>query len=127
MTAKEFALAQIAPYYLDPSICGVDEVGCRYFTDDGKMCVLGKNLINPEQFKDVNIRACRLLTSQDESILKEESRGILKYHEWDYLQGIHDHIATTGGELENYNFTNSLFTLQELKQYCETLKTNQNG
>lgn len=120
MNKKEFGLSQIKPYFLNPDLCGYDKESenCQYLTPEGKMCVLGKNLIDPSEFGVIN--AGDLLTEQGEQVLKEESRGILTPEEWEWLQNLHDKIAKRGRITElsfDPNYTQAFFTLQELKDY----------
>ncbi len=96
MNKQEFIIAQLKPYFLDPSTCGRDANGsCMYLTKDGKMCVFGKNLTPEalENFKYSQSRAEELLINHGDGILKEESRGILTYDEWQQMQQIHDSIS----------------------------------
>lgn len=119
MNKKEFALSQIAPYYKDPSICGYDpeENTCEYLTKDGKMCVFGKNLIDPESV--VNASAGDLL-EDGEGILKPESQGILTPNEWTFLQWVHDGIAR-GRDFAWEGGLEPLFTQEELEEYCNEI------
>lgn len=93
MEKKQFILDQIAPYLADPSICGFDDekAKCAYLTSKGKMCVVGKNLLEPELFRP-NEGALGILSIEQEE-LKPEVRGILTNQEWQLLQFIHDDIA----------------------------------
>lgn len=95
MNKQEFIIAQLKPYFLDPSTCGIGKEGCMYLTHDGKMCVLGKNLTPEalEKFQNSSEKASKLLITHGETILKEESRGILSSEEWQAMQSIHDNIA----------------------------------
>jgi hypothetical protein len=94
MNKQEFIIAQLKPYFLDPSTCGIGKEGCMYLTHDGKMCVLGKNLTPEalEKFHNSVEKASKLLITHGETILKEESRGILSSEEWQAMQYIHDKI-----------------------------------
>mgnify|MGYP003440264840 FL=1 len=123
-TKKLFCLEQIAPYYKDPNTCGFDGINCCYLTSDGKMCVLGKNLIDPGSFEAGWNCEQVIETEKDRPVLKPEVRGILTTDEWQLLQYIHDVIAqvhhlsdylkTLSDKCSKYN----LFTLQELQDYC---------
>jgi hypothetical protein len=105
MNKQEFIIAQLKPYFLDPSTCGIGKEGCMYLTHDGKMCVLGKNLTPKalEKFKDSTEKASKLLIKHGEAILKEESRDILSSKEWQQMQQIHDNI-TSSKNTYNYEF-----------------------
>lgn len=94
MTKKEFILANIAPYYHNPEICGYDKEknSCQYLTNEGKMCVAGKNMLYPESFSnDINIKD--IIADGGQLVLKEESRNILTSEDWSNLQYLHDMIA----------------------------------
>lgn len=115
MTKKEFALSQIAPYYKNPETCGYEEENCVYKTEDGRMCVFGKNLLKYHpRFEENN--AATLLAEYGESILRPEARGILTKLEWDRLQRLHDAIAAKK-DLTGYIIDLGLFTFEELENY----------
>lgn len=120
-TKKEFALSQIAPYYKDRSLCAYNREisNCEYLTPDGKMCVLGKNLVDPSKEEYDEESATELLGKYGEEILKPEVRGILSVEEWQNLQQIHDCLAIPGRDvkLEQYINEIGLFTLKELQDY----------
>lgn len=115
MNKKEFALSQIAPYYKDPSICGYENNICKNITRDGRMCVAGKNMIDPKAFEG---KIVDLLMYEGQEIFKPESRNILCYLEWQWLQNVHDRIATKKENLIPENLTYGLFTQKELENYC---------
>lgn len=122
-TKKEFCLQEIAPYYKDRSLCAYNQEvsNCEYLTPDGKMCVLGKNLIDPGNPEYDEQSATDILNGFGEEILKPEVRGILTPLEWERLQSIHDCL---GNPLFYKNLDKSiknleLFTLQELEDYCQ--------
>jgi hypothetical protein len=95
MNKAKFITQQLKPYILDPSSCGynTEEGECQYLTPDGRMCVLGKNLINPQQF-DADDAACTLLDRHSQSILKPEAMAVsLDNYTWSGMQDIHDRIA----------------------------------
>lgn len=115
---KSFALEQIAPYYKNRNLCGFNGSNCCYYTN-GKMCVFGKNLIDPKGTR--NIDADQLLEQYGEDILKPESRGILTKEEWKSLQCIHDSIALKDTKIKGYCERLGLFTFQELEEYAETI------
>jgi len=120
MTKKEFALGQLAPYYKNPSTCGVNEYGtCMYLTKEGKMCVAGKNLLKPiDVAKDID----SLIDEYGQEIFKPEARNILTKEEWRLLQKIHDNIAKNQHELMLVQIESlNLFTFEELVEYSKTL------
>jgi hypothetical protein len=120
---KDFALEQIAPYYANPSTCGFDGSRCQYLTDDGKMCVAGKNLLEPDKYKLSNKAITHLIDVDTDIILKPESRGILTTRQWQILQYIHDDIAMGTSEPELNARINMLgfFTLEELKEAAKNI------
>lgn len=118
MTKKEFALSQIYPYYKDDSLCGIVGTSCGYLTPDGKMCVLGKNLIDPGDPRFMGLPADEIFEKFGQDILKLEVRGILSVEEWQTLQTMHDTLAN--GSLTGFEATildADLFTIEELENY----------
>jgi len=120
MTAKEFALEQIAPYYKDPSLCGIDKNGnCKYLTDEGKMCVAGKNMLNPMTGLQPDIQGLISEYSQ-ETLFKPDAVGILSVKQWVALQNLHDSIAAhidVTGSIEDLG----LFSIYELEEAANKL------
>lgn len=124
---QEFIIAQLKPYLLDPSTCAYDKKynGCKYLTNDGKMCVVGKNLANPEDYKE-NYQSVEDFLSYDQEALVESARGKLSSDIWGYMQLAHDHLSTgdyrmvlhTLKKIENYTSTD----LIELKELVNKLK-----
>jgi len=117
---KAFALAQIAPYYKDPSTCGINGHGsCKYITSNGKMCVLGKNLLPSVRHKADTLGGAQILlesfNSQSECLIPE-AVDMLTADEWQNLQRIHDYIAKKK-DLKHAIELLGLFTLNELKNY----------
>jgi hypothetical protein len=128
---KEFALSQLAPYYADPSTCAkLDNSTCLYLTNDGRMCVAGKNMINPQKgvIKPINL----ILLDNDfkqEGIFKPEVVGILDNEQWGLMQGIHDNIPTNFSKEEKLKVKIdklNLFTFEELVERAESLKKVEN-
>ena len=125
---KEFALSQLAPYYADPSTCGVGKDGesCSYLTPDGRMCVAGKNMITPKDYGIASIST--LLENNDqkqEGLFKPEVVGILTNKEWSVMQRIHDCIAMFPDNifrLQERVKLLSLFTYEELVERANSLK-----
>ena len=93
---KEFALSQLAPYLADPSTCGfnIENKTCEYITPDGRMCVAGKNMIEPKLglLKGID-DILKDLNQVQEGLFKPEVVGILTASEWKIMQHIHDTIA----------------------------------
>jgi len=118
MNAKEFALNAIKPYYKDPSICGFEGVNCVYLTEDGRKCVLGQYLLNPEKHAKSGSVASYILDGwRQADILKPEAVDMLTPQQWDHLQQIHDRIAKsfTRDKLEDVVDRSGLFTMEELE------------
>lgn len=126
MTKKEFALAQIAPYFKDPRTCGLNETApsCMYLTPDGRMCVAGKNMLDPSKWKSNAISIFGILEIYTQSeIFKPEVVDILTTEEWNKLQQIHDELAFNNNPVllnEAINELN-LFTPNELNEYTKTI------
>jgi hypothetical protein len=129
-TAKEFALEQIAPYYANPSICGINSntKNCANITEDGKMCVVGKNLL-----PDIRNRhphrsfpaLCKLYKGDQSLLLNPESVGILTNDQWSFLQAIHDRLTRTTLDDNLTDVVNDLglFTVDELKEAAKSYKS----
>ena len=121
MNKKEFALFQIAPYFKDPSICGFEDRRCKYITSDGRMCVAGKNIIDPTIVADESLMMLIELHGQ-EGLFKPEAANILSDEEWVGLLFIHDEIADPS-TLGRYHYIDQLglFTYEELVTYSNTI------
>jgi hypothetical protein len=117
---KEFALSQLAPYLKDPSTCGFNKENgtCEYLTEDNKMCVAGKNMIEPKFgiYKDI-LDILAENEEEQEGIFKPEVVGILTNQEWKHMQSVHDNIAVSPDNIdrlkERIKLLN-LFTYEEL-------------
>ena len=125
---KEFALSQIAPYLKNPSTCGFnkDNGTWEYLTKDNKMCVAGKNMIEPKfgMYKDI-IDVLYENEEQQEGIFKPEVVGILTNQEWKYLQSIHDNIAVNPDMVDRLKERVerlNLFTYEELVERANSLE-----
>jgi hypothetical protein len=125
---KEFALSQLAPYLADPTTCGYNQGGqtCEYLTPDGRMCVAGKNMIEPK-FKWYKGIEDILEENEDEQegIFKPEVVGVLTNLEWKNMQAIHDSIAVRPDNVDRLKDRISklnLFTYEELVERAESLK-----
>ena len=128
-TKKEFALSQLAPYLADPSTCGYDteSKNCEYITPGGRMCVAGKNMLDPTQEKIWGNIEDILSANNDEQegIFKPEVLGILNNADWQDMQSIHDSIALSPDNIDKLKERIdrlNLFTLEELEERAESLK-----
>ena len=125
---KEFALSQLAPYYADPSTCGYNDesTNCEYLMPDGRMCVAGKNMIEPKFEWHQNIGD--ILQDNDneqEGIFKPEVVGILSNRQWEFMQRIHDAIAVHTNDVDRLKDRIqllNLFTFEEFVERAESLK-----
>jgi hypothetical protein len=125
---KEFALSQIAPYFKDPSTCGVnkEQETCEYLMPDGRMCVAGKNMIEPKQ--GLNKGIDDLLDENDneqEGLFKPEVVGILNNTQWLGMQSIHDTIAIQPDNIDRLKERIkrlNLFTYEELVERAKSLE-----
>ena len=125
---KEFALSQLAPYLADPKTCGFNKYwgNCEYLTKDNKMCVAGKNMIEPKFgiYKDI-IDMLIENEEQQEGIFKPEVVGILTNQEWKHMQSIHDTIAIQPDNIDRLKERIkrlNLFAYEELVERAESLK-----
>jgi len=117
---KEFALSQLAPYLKDPSTCGFnkDSGTCEYLMPDGRMCVAGKNMIEPKFgiYKDI-LDLLSKNEEEQEGIFKPEVVGILTNQEWKDMQSIHDNIVVAFNNVDRLKERIkrlNLFTYEEL-------------
>lgn len=120
---QAFIIAQLKPYFLNPSTCGYDpeDDTCRYITQ-GKMCAVGKNLINPH--KASNLGDLKdIIGGEDQVKLKEEVRGKLTVTEWARVQSVHDSIVGTGTPSTMIELLEEVaqLNLQELKDLAAKL------
>lgn len=128
---KEFALSQLAPYLANPKTCAFGEAevqedaSCFYLTEDGRMCVAGKNMIEPpkELLKGIGDILGENGGKQN-GIFKPEVVDILTNVEWGDMQRIHDKIATNGtvDQIRQRCDDLGLFTYEELKERANLLK-----
>jgi hypothetical protein len=124
---KEFALAQIAPYFKDNSLCGYDKENriCMYLTQNGNMCVVGKNMNEKalKKYKDSSKAIWNILaTNNQEQVFKPESVNIFSFQEWSKLQRIHDYIAKKNHDSVRIVIISlGLFTYDELVEYAKKL------
>lgn len=133
MTAKDFALQAIAPYYADPKTCGYNpSIGsCVYLTEDGRKCVFGKYMLPEilESYKDSTDSAYSILNDHNDQskVLIPEVVNILTTEQWRNLQKIHDCISyQSSAPLPLIVKELNLFTLDELKEFASNLQTNKN-
>ncbi len=130
---KEFALSQLAPYLADPSICAINKEHqqCEYLMPDGRMCVAGKNMINPIFGVCKNIEDILLENEEEQKgVFKPEVVGILTNQEWKHMQPIHDTIAIAPENMDEEDIDRlkerigllNLFTYEELVERAESLK-----
>lgn len=120
---KAFALAQIAPYYKDKSLCGFNKtkIMCEYLTEDGNMCVAGKNMLEPEKWGTITIIEILKTTPQDK-VFKPEAVDVLTTNQWGRLQFIHDVIGFIGIDAVKSRIKIlGLFTLKELQEAANKL------
>jgi hypothetical protein len=125
---KEFALSQLAPYLKDPSTCGFnkDEGTCEYLMPDGRMCVAGKNMIEPKfkTYEDI-LDVLSENEEQQEGVFKPEVVGILTNQEWKHLQSIHDNIAVSPDNIDRLKERIerlNLFTYEELVERANSIE-----
>lgn len=93
MTKVEI-IEETANYYnLNNRAYNEKSMECSYLTDDGKMCAVGRCLVDASKFKDQR-KSISALFSYDllnESDLKEQYRGHSPMF-WRHLQHFHDYI-----------------------------------
>ena len=90
MKTKLQILEETYNYYSNPSNRGYDEDTCRYITQEGKMCAVGRICINPQELESQMVGSLNLEEKLDiDKYLKEEYLGHGKQF-WVDLQGWHD-------------------------------------
>lgn len=91
MTPIELIDETVAYYTNNPR--AVTHRGCSYFTNDCRMCAVGRCLLDPkdfeERFSDQAIHPAGTLSSVPDELLKPQYRG-LPVRLWMDLQTIHD-------------------------------------
>lgn len=104
----------LAPYFIDPATCGRYNGLCAYDTPDGRRCIAGKCMIEPEKFSITSYPIMRILERDGQSaVFLPEYVDKFTNDEWADLQDTHDAVAVTS---EVYN--NSIFDMKEFKAYC---------
>lgn len=100
MKTKREIIDETVAYYSDPSKRAYFDWKCSYWKD-GKMCAVGRCLINPKNIQDIVEETCFCISGSVRSLskkidfqsaLKEEYRG----HEiefWTWLQNFHDEAS----------------------------------
>jgi hypothetical protein len=63
---------------------------CRYYVSDGRVCAVGKYLMNPQEFEHSLGSSTSLFSREGINILKKEYR-IEDSSFWYDLQGLHDY------------------------------------
>lgn len=118
MTKREFIVSQLKEYILDPSKCGYFNGYCVNITPDGKMCVVGKNLLEEVRKEHPNEGVLSIYMNQGEEMFIPESRNQLHPVEWMEMQRLHDNIAEgvecSGETLSVLGFA----SFEELKEEC---------
>lgn len=104
----------LAPYFINPAICGRYNGLCAYHTPDGRRCVAGKCMTAPENFGSSVDSINRILEKYGQSTVflpeyVDKFTGI----EWSDLQIIHDAIATN-----TLVHDSPLFDTKEFNAYC---------
>lgn len=84
MTKQEL-LEETLEAYKDPSQRSFDSGGCQYLDDKGRMCAVGRCMIDP----NIKTRSVGKIDDLD-SKLKDRYRG-LPLDFWNHLQVLHDH------------------------------------
>ena len=97
---KKFILDTLLPYREDPSRCAVviDKEGiprCKYLTDDGRMCAIGKHMKKGIWQKE-EASICDILEVWYlEEILTDEAISMgFSEGDWETIQIYHDKLAT---------------------------------
>lgn len=94
MNKQEFIIDQLKPYFLNRDICGWEGSQCSYLTSEGKMCVAGKNMIDPKEWTNCNNSIDLILADTTQAkVFKPESCDILNTNEWQLTQRVHDNLA----------------------------------
>lgn len=124
---KQIALEQLGPYFKNPKTCGYEMYSCKYLTNDGKMCVVGKNLL-PEKlnhYKNEQLGILEIFGECEQNqteLFKSEIVNKFTDIQWEYLQSIHDYISENKLiQLKKRIDKLGLFTYEELEQYSKTI------
>ena len=104
----------LAPYFIDPATCGRQNGLCAYHTPDGRTCIAGKCMIEPEKFSNSSDPIMRILERDGQSaVFLPEYVDKFTTNEWENLQDTHDNVAQN---TEVYD--NAIFDTKEFKAYC---------
>ena len=112
MSKEEFIIQTLKPYFLNPSICGVDVKGnCLYITPCGKKCAVGRYMVGgPWVETEMNIH--QLVDGREgceftlEQMLTEEANSVgLSVNEWSLIQRTHDSLARIKNDYSDYQYT----------------------
>jgi hypothetical protein len=135
---KSIALSLLAPYYINPNICGIQflddaidtpkkhrEYRCSYVTQDGNMCI-GGSAMN-EEFRNSHRHSLETIDAilsryEQSEVFKPELVDVFSENEWVDLQNAHDSIACDNESVLDLSLDClGLFSLDDLKQYVLTL------
>jgi hypothetical protein len=112
-------LKETYEYYSDPNKRGHNGERCCYLTSDGKMCAVGRCLINPKKLQDLSGNTIISLVHNNNKInlnlrLKPEYRGhSLEF--WCSLQVWHDNSSNF--DTDNINERGELAYQRLVKRY----------
>jgi hypothetical protein len=122
---RRFIIKQLLPYFENRELISMTGAMCKYFAEDGRKCVFGKNILrskyNP---KMEGKRADVVLKEWGQVVLKKEARDInLHSSIWNGMQNIHDQLASLEQKDVVLNRIKILEDLCKCKfpQLCEAL------
>ena len=111
---RKLAYELLLPYFIDPAICGIQNGLCSYYTPDGRTCIAGKCMIDPQKFANSSDPIRKIIEIYGQiGTFKPDIVDKFTNDEWRGLQNIHDAIATTA-----LIYDNSIFNTKEFKMYC---------
>lgn len=96
MNKREFILNTLIGYKNDPTTCAIENGFCRYLTQDGHKCAVGKHLKEGPWQNELNMGIRELIKKYEEDIFTDEAKEQnLSISEWNTMQLYHDTISTS--------------------------------
>ena len=93
-TQKQFILDTLLPYKQDPTTCAMELRSCKYLTEDGRKCAVGKHMKKGKW--QTGLMAVSGI-SQHFGLKKVLKKSALKQgltiKQWGHIQSYHDSIA----------------------------------
>jgi hypothetical protein len=94
---RQFILDTLLPYKQDRNLCAYEGGKCKYLTDDGRKCAVGKHMKEGEWQHFVgSFSQVAHVYGRDTMFTDEALQVSLTAHEWDLVQLYHDRLVKGG-------------------------------